>query len=119
LCHIGSNAGIVLMNDAKDSGLLQACGQRLDSVLFSPCSDASGFFFDFGADSGTAAGRAVSNQIIGILLQACRQCQAHLQHHSRHISHALHEYEVNHGQFLISLTLFKLRRQGMVKIDLH
>jgi hypothetical protein len=37
--------------------------------------------------------------------QACGQCQAHPQHHSRHISHALHVYEVNHGQFLISLTL--------------
>jgi hypothetical protein len=32
---IGSNAGIVLMNDANDSGLLRAHGQRLDSVLFS------------------------------------------------------------------------------------
>jgi hypothetical protein len=47
-----------------------------------------------------------ANQIIGILLQACGQCQAHLQHHSRHISHfTLHSYEVNHGRFLISLTL--------------
>jgi hypothetical protein len=32
---IGSNAVIVLMNDAKDSGLLRVRGQRLDSVLFS------------------------------------------------------------------------------------
>jgi hypothetical protein len=54
-----------------------------------------------------------ANQIIGILLQAHGHCQAHLQHHSRHISHALHVYEVNHRRFLISLTL-KLRRQGMV-----
>jgi hypothetical protein len=40
-----------------------------------------------------------ANQIIGILRlrQARGQCQAHLQHHSRHISHALHVYEVNHS----------------------
>jgi hypothetical protein len=46
-----------------------------------------------------------ANQIIGVLLQARGQCQAHLQRHSRHISHALHVYEVNHGRFLISFTL--------------
>jgi hypothetical protein len=46
-----------------------------------------------------------ANQIIGILLQARGQCQAHLQRHSRHISHTLHVYEVNHRQFLISLIL--------------
>jgi hypothetical protein len=38
-----------------------------------------------------------ANQIIGILLQACGQCQAHLQRHSRHISHALYVYQVSHG----------------------
>jgi hypothetical protein len=27
---IGTNVGIVLMNDTKDSGLLRASGQRLD-----------------------------------------------------------------------------------------
>jgi hypothetical protein len=59
------------------------------------------------------------NQMIGILPQALGQCQAHLQRHSRHISHALHVYQVNHGRFLISLTLFKLRRRGMVKFYLH
>jgi hypothetical protein len=46
-----------------------------------------------------------ANPIISILLQARGKCQAHLQRHSHHISHALHVYEVNHGRFLISLTL--------------
>jgi hypothetical protein len=66
---IGSNAGIVLMNDAKD----------VDSNWIQ--------FYS-------------ANQIIGILLQSRGQCQAHLQHHSCHISHALHVYEVNNGTIL-------------------
>jgi hypothetical protein len=32
---IGTDAGIVLMNGAKDCGLLRARGQQLDSILFS------------------------------------------------------------------------------------
>jgi hypothetical protein len=43
-----------------------------------------------------------ANQIIGILLQARGQCQAHLQRHSCHISHALHKVNHAHGRFLIS-----------------
>jgi hypothetical protein len=53
------------------------------------------------------------------LIQGMLQCQAHLQRHSRHISHALHVYEVNHGLILDIVNTLKLRRQGMVKIYLH
>jgi hypothetical protein len=57
-----------------------------------------------------------ANQIVGILLQARGQCQAHLQRHSRHISHALHVYEVNHGRFLISLTLLSCEDKEWQKL---
>jgi hypothetical protein len=81
---LAQTRGIILMNGAKDCGLLWARGQRLDSVLFSQSDNRHNYY----------------------KIQARGQCQAHLQHHSRHISHALLVYEVKHGWFLISLTLW-------------
>jgi hypothetical protein len=76
---IGTDAGIVLMNGAKDCGLLQARGQRLDSVLFSQSDNRH---------ITTTLYKLIYSVIPATFHMLC-----------------IYKYEVNHGRFLISLTL--------------